>query len=513
MKLKLFLTIAICCLFSFNVYALEVNNVDIIVSIEDSGKANISENWSITKNTYYEKTFYNDFTILDIALASEKTSFAQVDSCSNLSINSFALIDNTLCFMASNNLVTINYKTSGFINKYKDISGFEWTILDNKDFSIKNLSLSIKLSQNIDKYNTSLYVIGKKIDVLVEEGQINLSTNDLKRNQKIILMGTFNDIEFDESEVVNESFQEHYENIKRSSSLIIKMLNTIKEQILIIVIILIVLISLIIIIIKLNIIIKNKDYKNIIAPKEELKPANEVVYFVDIPCNNDLLEIFFIADYYHLLKNRSDLIGSFILKWVYEGYMSIDEENKCLTINNGEPENNREKELFNIFKSASTNNKIDELKVNIYLRENYNVIINWYKNIINDTLQKEQRLGHLVPFTKFGKTKFNLQTSILTEANRIQGLKRYLLNFNQVPRGSELTIDTYKYLLIVANMLGIGKDVSKEILRKNKENIMALKMASLNRISSIYNDIFKNSSTYYRATIKMFKYKKRKKTT
>ena len=61
----------------------------------------------------------------------------------------------------------------------------------------------------------------------------------------------------------------------------------------------------------------------------------------------------------------------------------------------------------------------------------------------------------------------------MKSANELMGLKKYLLNFNQVPRRSELTPKLYENLLIVACLLGLSNSLSKEILRKNKDNKLA----------------------------------------
>ena len=49
-----------------------------------------------------------------------------------------------------------------------------------------------------------------------------------------------------------------------------------------------------------------------------------------------------------------------------------------------------------------------------------------------------------------------LGDAIINYGNEIQGLKKYLLNFNQVPRKTELNEDLYQNLLVCAVLLGIG---------------------------------------------------------
>ena len=106
--------------------------------------------------------------------------------------------------------------------------------------------------------------------------------------------------------------------------------------------------------------------------------------------------------------------------------------------------------------------------------------------------------GNIKRTNKVGKMHLELQEPVIEEATNILGLKKYLLNFNQVPRETELTENTYKYLLIYAELLGIGELVAKEILRKNPTNQLALKLLDLEKLRYIYKGFYFKAQELYK---------------
>ena len=87
------------------------------------------------------------------------------------------------------------------------------------------------------------------------------------------------------------------------------------------------------------------------------------------------------------------------------------------------------------------------------------------------------------------------------------GVKKYLLNFNQVPRQTELTQEGYKYLLIMAELLGIGTQVAKEILRKNPDNYMAKSLLDMEDAKFLFRGAYQAALTPYKEVMKHNKIK------
>ena len=95
-----------------------------------------------------------------------------------------------------------------------------------------------------------------------------------------------------------------------------------------------------------------------------------------------------------------------------------------------------------------------------------------------------------------------MDQSIEEDAVRILGLKKYLLNFNQVPRQSELTPEAYEYMLIIAELLGIGDAYAREILRKNPDNVMAQQLLDLESLNYIYKGVYNNAVGPYKQIVR-----------
>ena len=53
----------------------------------------------------------------------------------------------------------------------------------------------------------------------------------------------------------------------------------------------------------------------------------EIDYYRDIPCKGDLIRTFWFLFQYELLRDETDIIGAFILKWQKENKIKILKEN------------------------------------------------------------------------------------------------------------------------------------------------------------------------------------------
>ena len=148
----------------------------------------------------------------------------------------------------------------------------------------------------------------------------------------------------------------------------------------------------------------------------------------------------------------------------------MDSQNKVIVLKeNLKFTNPLDEKLYEILLGACGSNKIKKNTLNKYIENNQERIDEWFICIYDYAINKEYNLGHI----KKGKRKLILTDETVKSANELMGLKKYLLNFNQVPRRSELTPKLYEDLLIVACLLGLSNSLSKEILRKNKDNRLA----------------------------------------
>ena len=124
-----------------------------------------------------------------------------------------------------------------------------------------------------------------------------------------------------------------------------------------------------------------------------------------------------------------------------------------------------------------------------------------------DAINDEFSRGNIKRIKKRNKTKIILTEKIYDYAVQIMGVKKYLLNFNQVPRQTELTEEGYKYLLITAELLGIGTHVAKEILRKNPDNYMAKSLLDMEDAKFLFRGAYQAALTPYKEVMKHNKIK------
>lgn len=517
MKKYLLLMLSIF-LFTPKVFATNlINKMDIYVEISEDGNAFVTEEWQINNqnNTYYEKEFYeiNGAVITDVVISdSNNSEYTYVDKFStskNLIYHVQGTKKNKLIKFMTNGreaTIKIQYKVDGMITKFDDIEGINWYFLStSKNEEIRVLNIYISGPIEFNETNTALYGIGSNVTNSYEEGKIHITSSDVLPNSKIKLIASIADYEFEHHLVIKENLKDYYDKVSSRSPLY-GYIEVLFDNIVLIIIIFLVIVSLIIIlIIKLTKRNKlNNDYKNIISFNKEnvVSELKDTDYFDSVPCNNNLYKMYFLANYYNIIKNRSSLIGAILFKWILEGIIEIkkvDEKYQLIIRDDLKFKNELDQSLYNMLLNASINNTLDNNKLIRHALLNDESLIGWYDNVIKYVIKNEYKNGNV---TVKGN-KIILNKTLFNEAVKIQGLKKYLLNFNQVPRSTELTEELYKNLLVASILLRVDENLSQEILRKSPDNINASLLEEFSKVKKIYTNIY---STVYEE----FKKKKHK---
>lgn len=501
--------------FSFNIYAGNIKTDTINVLINDDGSADVNEVLEIPNQntTYFEKVFFNssDISITDLTLTdSNNTTYNYDINFSKRKINTFDYVNKKIRKIIRFNINTdgittyyLNYKVNGMVKHYKDnIYGIDFTFESmNLDQSTDNVIINIKSNKGFYESNTVLYAFGSNsLEQSFSNGEITLTDNNYDSSKyNIRLITNTSDVSYDSVVEINDNFSNYVSKVKKESSLInyIKNNNYFSFTIIFIIIVIIVLIVFII----ARLIIDNKN-KNLFSDikvnsKINLCTFNNVGYYMDVPCKYDIYEICFLSLYFNISSNPSDLISGVLLKWIFDGNIKIINKNNKYYIKfiNNNFNDVLDIKLYEILNHISNNSDcLDISKIERYASSNYKEIIDFYwlcfRYIITDEINKNN-------ITKV-KNKYIMNDKIVSDANRILGLKKYMLNFNQVPRKNALTEETYKYLLISSEILGIGNVVGEEILRKNKDNILAKDVLLLEKIRYSYKKVFDISYNLYK---------------
>lgn len=517
-KLLLFVISFFLCI--SNTFALgKIESINSTVTIDAKGDATVVEKWEINKQdyNYFEKVFYDvqDVTISDIKVDdANKSNYHSVDKWDEDIPFTYYLKDKgktkSLLLSTNNqkNTLTITYKISGIISEYTDAVGINWYFLPKLNkHGIGILNITIKGPIKFTEENTALYVIGNDIAPSFKDGAIALFGSNITNSNQLKVMTTFADLKFEKTTKIESTFNEAYEKAKNGTNIIEDIKMYITDEVIKIILIIAGVIILLVIIYKLyNVFRVHDEYYCIETINNRTLPKiDEVDYYENIPCNGDLYKIAFIAGYFKILKNRSDLVGAIILKMVFENQAAIvvDKNKPYIKFGNNQYfERRLDSELYDILIQSSHFNVIDNSKLIRYSSEHYMRVIGWFNMGHNESINEEYSRGNIKRVKKMKKVHLILQDSIVEEGIKILGVKRYLLNFNQVPRQTELTSEGYKYLLILAELLGIGELVAKEILRKNPDNVMAQTLMNLQKVKYIYKNMYSSALGPYKQVVK-----------
>lgn len=468
--------------FTFNANALtSINNMEVNVYIDESGIAEVEEIWKLPEQNagIINKNFYNssNATISDLNITDNHShTYIQKKNINN-NVYHYNLVQkgksNYLSINAdgTESIITLKYKVDGMIKSYDDAEGINWYFLNTlSDMDVKSLNISISSYVPYTEGNVGLYGIGNNINCQIADGKIIVTGSYSGINNKVYLLTTFSNIEYKNKTKIKDNFKHYYKTNKPS---VINDIRSILTNGIVLTILLIIIILVMTIILK-SILSKTKN--NIFScikvksKIEAITSIRDAEYYENIPCNNDFYRLEFIANLFKITKNRSNIISATILKWILEGYGSIDVENKTITIDkNLKFVSSLDQELYEIIESACNDLVIKNNNMSTYFKNNSKIIDEWFKHIYAYAIKLEYEEGNI----KVKKSCLVASSEMVKNSNKLIGLKKYLLNFNQVPRKSDLTNKLYKDLLICSCFLGVSDSLSKEILRKNKDNDLA----------------------------------------
>ena len=205
----------------------------------------------------------------------------------------------------------------------------------------------------------------------------------------------------------------------------------------------------------------------------------DVPYFRDIPCKKDIFRAYYIAHQYGLTKNKTDVLGAIILKWLKDGLIRIEQketgmifkkENTVVVLKETNPEaltDEKEKQLFKMLYDASKDGYLENKEFEKWCSNSYSRVLSWFDDIIKREKEKLVEEGLITAeekvTLKIFKTKVYTATSELKqEAIELAGLKRYLNEYTLIKDREAIEVHLFEEYLIYAQIMGIAKKVAKE---------------------------------------------------
>ncbi len=481
-----------------SVKANSINKISMDIYVNSNGDATISEIWdcNATQGTEIYHPYYNlgNSTIKNLSVSENNTTYQTLSSwstSSSLENKAYKCGINKvsngveLCWGISeygSHTYTVKYNITDFVANLTDSQMIYWTLIP-KDFSNPIGSVYIKIHSNFD--------IEDSVDVwgygnyggtaYVYDGYIEMqSAGRLDTNEYMTILVKFPQGTFRSSNSLKHDF-EHYFNMaekgakkyaKKSGSdfgdRFVGALSIIGLLVALFFTVLFTILG----------VMRSEGESKLTIKKDSAISNREIEYFRDIPCNGDIFRAYYIGYSYKLLKNRTDILGALLLKWLKDSLITIEKrsvsslvkrDSDVIVIKRGKFDSitdENEQRLFKMIYDASGDGVLEKKEFENWCDSNYDMILGWFKNVMDDERYKLESEGLInVVDTKYLKfyivTTHEATPALKQEALELAGLKKFLKEYSLIASREPIEVNLFEDYLIFAQLMGIAKEVSK----------------------------------------------------
>ncbi len=496
---KLLYILILFLLFVPNVLANENDRITMDIFINLDGSAKVKETWNTysSSGTEIYKTYNNigSSEIKDFKVSLNEREFTNVGSWDvNGSFDEKAYKNGIhyipdgveLCFGISaygKQTYIFEYTITDFVVELIDSQMVYWTLIpSNLSNNVDDIYIKIysdfKYSDNLDiwgygKYGAPAYVY---------DGYIEMSTQNLTSSEYMTALIKFPQGSFNLNHKINQEFS-YYKDMAEVGSTKYEEENnsSLKTFFSIIPKLLFVLFPIVLLaILMYNIIAKNSIYK-----KSKNKIPNDTPAFRDIP-NEDLFHNYYIANIYGLTKKDTDLLGSILLKWLKQGYITIEKIEKnglfkkneiisAMKLGEVDAETSLEDRIYQMMKKAAKDDYLEKDEFKKWSKNHYQELLDWFDDVKSNEANTFVENG-LITKTISKKflvksVKFTEDESVFEEAKKLYGLKKYLTEFSNMEEKTAIEVHLWQDYLIYAQMFGIARKVANQFKKMYPEVI------------------------------------------
>lgn len=501
--LKFFLSF----LFAFILFSLfnkadanSISKISMDIFVDDNGDAHITEIWNcnVTQGTEVYHPYYNlgnseikDLTVSDgsnmySTLSSWNTSGSLSNKAYKCGINK---ISNgvELCWGISeygSHTYTVNYTITKFVSNLTDSQMIYWTLIPY-DFSTSIGNMYIKIYSYFDFADTiDVWGYGNYGGTAyVYDGYIEMQSDGrLATDEYMTILVKFPSGTFNTNNTLNHDFQYYYDMAQEGSTAYNSSSSDTANGILTFLAMLCSFLPIFIFVFAL--LLATKVGSSFQYGPEGKSIPKDVDYFRDIPCNKDLFRAYYIGYQYGLLKNKTDILGAIILKWLKDGKIRIEnrqtgtifkKEDSVIILSDSASSNAsvlkssdvKENELFSMLYIASKDGVLENKEFEKWCQKSYSKILSWFDNIIEREKKKLVEEGLITIEEKatwkvFKKKIYTATSALKEEALQLAGLKRFLVDYTLIKDREAVEVHLFEEYLIYAQMMGIAKQVAKQ---------------------------------------------------
>lgn len=510
--MKKILKIFLMFLFAIIIFSLgksvEANSIQKIsmdIYIKENGDAQVIEVWNCntSQGTEVYHPYYNlgnsqikDLSVTDgntkyTTLSKWNTSGSLSSKANKCGINK---ISNgvELCWGIStygSHTYTVKYTITNFVSELTDSQMIYWTLIPY-DFSTSIGNVYIKIRTNFKIANTTdVWGYGNHGGTAyVYNGHIEMQSDGrLSTSEYMTILVKFPSGTFNTTNKLNRSFDYYFdmaeEGTTKYKDSLLDVIVGIFSFTFIIYIILFPFVTSIINKKPLHSLdllnISKKPLHSLDFGIEGKKIPRDVAYFRDIPCDKDIFKAYYIAHQYGLTKNKTDVLGAIILKWLKDGLIRIEQketgtvfknENTVVVLKETDTTKlieEEEIELFKMLQYASEDGYLENKEFEKWCSKSYSKILSWFDKIIRKGKEKLVVEGKIVIEDKIMFGNFKHKAYVATpelkqEAIELAGLKRYLNEYTLIKERQAIEVQLFEEYLIFAQIMGIAKKVANE---------------------------------------------------
>jgi uncharacterized membrane protein YgcG len=467
-------------LFSINIVNADnhIYSIDISVNIDEYGNANIEELWKVKgyNGTEWYKVLNNlgnsevsNFTVsMDNTLLTYKTwnvneSLSEKKGYYGINYTTNGL---ELCFGKydyNKHVFKLNYTLSNFVFNVSDAQVIYFNFIDklsNVDFD--NFSLEISTYYNLPD-TIDVWGYGYKGYAYVENGKIKMSNEGDMDNNYVVLLAKFplNTFNTTNSYSKYNVFDDVY-NLAQEGTFEYNYNTTFLD---IILYILPTLINMAFFGFVAFIIYKaSTSNKHGYIDNKKIN-KNNTPYFRDIPCNKDIYYANALASLNGWVSNETNILGAIFLKWIKNGIITINNDNKNSLILKQDPSitDSLESKLYDMIYKASIDGILEKKELEKWAKKNYTEYLNLFTKIKTEGINKLKEEGHIYKRkAKECKYKNVMDDYLYEEAKKLYGLKLFLDDFSNIKSKEAIEVNLWDEYLMFAYIFGNAKKVMKQ---------------------------------------------------
>ena len=492
------------------VSANSINRISMDIFVDSNGNANVTETWNCYSNQSTEiyHPYYNlgNSEITNLSVSMDSTQFETLsswDTSASFDEKAYKAGINRvsngveLCWGISEygtNIYTVNYTITNFVSNLTDSQMIYWTLIPY-DFSDRIGQVFINISSDL-YFPSSIDVWGYGNEggtAYVDNGTITMtSEGTLNRNEYMTILVKLPSGTFNTKNNLNQNFEYYYnlaeEGVNRNETVESTVISILPFIIFIIIMVFAIVTS------KLG--SSQEQRLNFENNGNKLPKTKDIPYFRDIPCNKDLFQAFFIGYQFKIVKKRTDLLGSVILKWVRDKKVTLKKDegksSKTSIILNEELisslEDEDEQKLYKMFFEASKDGILEDSEFTKWCNTNYSKILGWFDTIIDKEKDKLVKDGLLLeePKTLFKSAKYTVTPELRQQALNIAGLKKYLNDYTLISEREAPDVVLFEDYLILAQMFGIADKVAENFKKLYPDLITETNFYSYDNINFVH---------------------------